>query len=218
MGFLRRREKVPEEWDVAKLKSSGARDARAVEPLIALLKDESETHSARFRAAEALGELGDRRAVEALIDVLENFREGDSVYSVGQGVRTEAAVALGKLGDPRAFDPLIEALEDDSLYVRVAAAEGLGLLGDPRAVRPLLVAKADFPLVMGSGLDRHLIGEALEGFARSGAGVDALVAALDDEEFGVRLSAEMLLKHHAGPAGERALAEHGPSQGQGETQ
>ena len=50
----------------------------------------------RFTAVEELGELGDARAVEALIRTLED--ECDDV-------RSAAADALGKLGDARAVEP-----------------------------------------------------------------------------------------------------------------
>ncbi|RMF83541.1 MAG: NACHT domain-containing protein, partial [Nitrospirae bacterium] len=86
------------------------------------------------RAAEALGKLGDPRAVEPLLQAL-----GDE----SRGVRRAAAEALGKLGDPRAVEPLLQALGDRYSDVRLAAAEALGKLGDPRAVEPLLQALRD---------------------------------------------------------------------------
>ena len=53
----------------------------------------------RVSAARALGEIGDKRAVEPLIETLKN--EYFSEY---------AAEALGKIGDARAVEPLIMAL------------------------------------------------------------------------------------------------------------
>ena len=70
----------------------------------------------RRGAAEALGKLGDTRAVEPLIEAL-----GDG----SEYVRNSAAGALGKLGDTRAVEPLIEALEDEYGKIRRAAAEAL---------------------------------------------------------------------------------------------
>ena len=51
----------------------------------------------RWNAAEALGRLGDPRAVEPLIDTL---------WDDDARVRLKAAWALGMLGDPRALVPL----------------------------------------------------------------------------------------------------------------
>ncbi len=82
-------------------------------------------------AAEALGRLGDPRAVEPLTAAL-NDRDS--------GVRRAAIKALGQLGHPRAVEPLIAALGDQRYEVRPAAAEALGQLGDPRAVEPLIAA------------------------------------------------------------------------------
>jgi HEAT repeat protein len=81
--------------------------------------------------AEALGKLGDARAVQPLIGRLS----GADV-----GVREAAAEALGKLGDARAVQPLIGRLSGADVGVREAAAEALGKLGDARAVQPLIEA------------------------------------------------------------------------------
>jgi len=83
----------------------------------------------RWRAAAALGDLGDPRAVEPLIAALGDL-----------DVRHHAVPALGKLGDERAFDPLVEALRDQEL--QHASALALGELGDARAV-PLIVEALD---------------------------------------------------------------------------
>ena len=88
----------------------------------------------RSAAAEALGSLGDKRAVDPLIKALtdDNWM-----------VRRNAAWALGRLGDARAVDPLIAALADDYWRVRENAAGALGQLDDQRAVDPLITASAD---------------------------------------------------------------------------
>ena len=81
--------------------------------------------SVRLHAAEALGKIGDERAVEPLIEALN-----DEDASVRRG----AAVALGRLGAERAVEPLIEALNDEEGHVRRGAAVALGRLGYERAV------------------------------------------------------------------------------------
>jgi hypothetical protein len=114
--------------------AGGARplgDERAVEPLIAALKDGDSR--VRSNAAIALGEIGDTRAVEPLIAAL---KDGDS------SVRSNAAIALGVIGDPR-VEPLIAALKDEDSWVRGYAAIALGEIGDARAVEPLIAALKD---------------------------------------------------------------------------
>jgi len=109
------------------------------------------TDKVRWDAVRVLGEIGDPKAVDPLIEVLKNK---DETYEV----RGSAAIALGEIGDPRAVDPLIEALsyedagwaEDNwvvrkdkseyALTVRKSAAIALGEIGDPRGVDPLIEA------------------------------------------------------------------------------
>ena len=118
-------------------------EGRAVEPLITalggekedilhefplalslgLIKAMDEEKDVRRAAAEALGNLGDSRAVEPLIKAL-----GDK----DDGVRWAAANALGKLGDSRAVEPVIRALGNTDRAVRRAAAEALNSLGEPK--------------------------------------------------------------------------------------
>ncbi|HTB81679.1 MAG TPA: HEAT repeat domain-containing protein [Opitutaceae bacterium] len=108
--------------------------APAVAPLLNSLKDED--GDVRKGAAEALGQLNDKRAVEPLIACLQ-----DDFGSVKQN----AATALGLLGDKRAVDPLINLFKSESEDVRLAAAEALGLLGDGRAIAPLAAGLKDEP-------------------------------------------------------------------------
>ena len=75
-------------------------------------------------AMQALGAIGDPRAVEPLI---YQMREKSST----------AAWALGDLGDIRAVEPLIEALSSSEYLIRGSAARSLGILGDERATEPL---------------------------------------------------------------------------------
>jgi len=116
-----------------------------VEALIQALKDT--TWSVRENAAEALGEIGDARAVEALIQALKD-QSGS--------VRANAAWALGKIGRP-AVEPLIQALEDEDGDVRAGAAEALERIGGKRAVEALAqVRKSPTYLVSISTVDSVL--------------------------------------------------------------
>jgi HEAT repeat protein len=100
----------------------------AVEPLIA------ELQNGNWEAANALGKIGDGRAVEPLIAALQ---DKDST------IRRSAASGLGELRDERAVEPLIAALQDEKSYVRFRAASSLGELRDERAVEPLIASLQD---------------------------------------------------------------------------
>jgi HEAT repeat protein len=103
-------------------------DTRLVEPLIDLLIGGS--HMMQGAAAEALGWIGDPRAVSPLLLFLSEGEPSDAL-------RELAAEALGRINDPRAVEPLIAALDDSNEWVRRAAAESLGSLGDRSAIEPL---------------------------------------------------------------------------------
>lgn len=107
-------------------------DARAVEPLIESLR--SGDLMLRYQAAESLGKIGDRRAVEPLISALQ---DEESM------VRCHAADSLGEIGDRRCVEGLIAALNDKDSSVRYSAVAALGKIGDPRAVPALLARMTD---------------------------------------------------------------------------
>ena len=106
-------------------------------------KDDISREGTQKRAAEKLGELGDKRAVEPLIDALndmgEKFRDA--------GAARAAAEALGKIGDKRAVEPLIKVMAKDGeeFNLRNAAARALGKIGDKRAVYPLIKHLNEWP-------------------------------------------------------------------------
>lgn len=97
-----------------------------VNALIAALADEADRtelggYPLRRNAARALGKLGDRQAVPALIESLrcEDFY-----------VREAAAIALGQLGDPQAIAPLQALLEGGVAMARLVP-------GRPHLVQPV---------------------------------------------------------------------------------
>ena len=121
---------------LAVLAAPGARSARAqgadVEAKISLLgkkpsgMGEDEWREKRRDAAKELGRLGDKRAVEPLIRIVETERF-DAIAEL-------AIEALGRLGDKRAVGPLRKVYDDASRdrYTRDAAANALRHLGaDP---------------------------------------------------------------------------------------
>lgn|GEM_PF-6620432 len=104
----------------------GLHDRRALEPLLAALKDTNAV--LRVTAARALGRLGDLKAQPALLNLLQ---------ASDQELRIAVAEALGLLRSDKSITPLITLLEDQQPRVRAAAAEALGHLGDKQALEPL---------------------------------------------------------------------------------
>lgn len=96
----------------------------------------SENKDVRIAAIEALGNLGDKRAVELLIE-----RLGDREI----GVRRAVAEALKKFGvsKEQMVNGYINALKSDYSDARGEAADELGVLGDERAVDPLIESLRD---------------------------------------------------------------------------
>jgi len=80
----------------------------------------------RDRAAQALAEIRDERALPALLEMLE---DPDSDLS--------AAAALGVWGTPQALPSLLEAFKRGTKDLRLEILEAFGLIPDPR-VPPLL--------------------------------------------------------------------------------
>lgn len=108
----------------------GVRGANAwISELISTLESDPEVEVKRS-AAYALGLIGDRRSLEALV-----LKVGDR--RAHSGLRGVAAEALADIADRGAVVPLIEALSDVSAEVRLWAAFALGRLGDAEALPEL---------------------------------------------------------------------------------
>ena len=110
-------------------------DKRAVEPLIALLLDESKDEYDRgYYVATALGRIGDPRAVKPLITLASKH---DEDMLTCMSVR-----ALGQIGDHEAVEPLISILEDretrECSHLRLETCWALCKLKDPRAIESLI--------------------------------------------------------------------------------
>jgi HEAT repeat protein len=77
----------------------------------------------RALAAETLGNLGDSRAIDPLIQALSDYKSN---------VIEKSAEALGKIGDTRAVNPLLQLLDyhtsltNEQVGVRGAAIQALG--------------------------------------------------------------------------------------------
>ena len=138
----------------------------AIKNLRTCLADEN--WHVRRNAAEALGQMRARDAVERLIDAVQSDPDWH--------VREQAAGALGRIGDRRAVGVLIEVTmstihhsEHESTgywhsdrVMRLKCVRALGDLGDPRAFPALTKALNE------SGEDRELRGEAREAVNRVG--------------------------------------------------
>jgi HEAT repeat protein len=106
------------------------RDNRAVEPLIRYLEDKAKILPCHMYAGDeyiesrtvciganidadnaigALGEIGDPRAVEILIEILD--KNSGMVGGYANGTPICAANALADIGDPRAVEPLTQDYE-----------------------------------------------------------------------------------------------------------
>lgn len=114
----------------------------AVPRLIEALSDKD--GYVREAAANALGKIGDKSAIEPLIRAMQ-YRD-EQVYEDDEDseARMRAALALGRIGGPKAFDPLIQAISEDDLQLSWYAIEALGMLKDPRAI-PVLIAALEHP-------------------------------------------------------------------------
>ena len=134
----------------------------------------------RARAAIQIGEIGDRRAVPALIQTLKD-RDAQ--------VRLAASEALGKLGDRQAVDSLIAIVRDPNVMVGLTVVEALGNIGSEKAVETLLriAQEREGPLSLG----------AIQSLGTAGGdrSVQALTTALTDRARDVRWVAALTLAH-----------------------
>ncbi len=128
----------------------------------------------------ALGHLGDPRAVEHLLLLLEHEQDDD--------LRDAAAEVLGSLGDTKAVGPLLDYLHKyHGNDVNVVVVEVLGRLHDPRAVPPLLEQ-----LEGTEPRSRAMIIEVL-GKLRATRALEPIIQSLSHPHNGVRQAAALAL-------------------------
>jgi len=194
--------------DVQKLK-----ETRNVPGLIFALQHKDPT--VQYEAAEALGEIGDDRAVEPLLAALKNdetsgvrWKAVEALSKLGtpavagligalqhndDDVRWKAAIGLGEIGDPNAIPSLINLLCDDDRYVRSRAAYALSMIGEP-AVDPLICALRE-----GDGNLRWGAAIAL-GKIQNPRAIEPLIRALADKYENVRAESAAALAAIGKPA------------------
>lgn len=136
--------------------------------------------SYRVKAAEALGNTGDGRAVPCLIESVKSGREPGFLYV--------AMLSLGRLGSIEAVPILVSFLESDEKWVRLGAVRALGMIKDDSAALPMLRLLNDEK--------RDVRASAAESFSCMGCteAIDFLVPLLSDEDSRVRDSARKALK------------------------
>ncbi|MDH3892599.1 MAG: HEAT repeat domain-containing protein [candidate division Zixibacteria bacterium] len=102
------------------------KDRRSVEQICRKLYDENS--NVACSAAEALGEIGSKEAVPALIGSFENVEDA----------RLQAAEALGKIGDPSSLDKLYGFAKTDDPMIQYVVLEAIGNIGRTESISHLM--------------------------------------------------------------------------------
>jgi len=143
-------------------------DQRAVDPLIALLKKETENERI---CSKLLG-----RPCSTMV-----------MSSPYAPVAAEAAESLGKLNEPRATEHLIAALQFPDPIVRMKSAEALGRMKDTRAIDPLIMALKREPLITKE--PANVMSAIYNALWQMGDPAELpLINLLEDKDFRIRLS------------------------------
>ena len=107
---------------------SNYKDYSTVTLLLNCMNNKNEHYRVRLACADALGRIGDKYAVQPLINLVEDDEE-KSVY-----LKESATSALGMLGDASAIEPLVAILEskqgflDKFSFLKEKIVEALGKL------------------------------------------------------------------------------------------
>ncbi|WP_225333152.1 HEAT repeat domain-containing protein [Halomicrobium urmianum] len=191
-------------------------DPRAAEPLTKLLDDGHAT--VRQEAARALGDVGNRRALQALLPLYQDDDER---------VRRVAVDAFGNFGNDRPVDYLVESLTDESAVVRRTAVysliellsnvptersheiretvvEKLSATDDRSVVVPLVEILEESTQPAQRRNTAWLLGR-VTGDEERGRVLDALVAALDEDDGMLQQFAATSLARLGGSDVERRL-------------
>ncbi|NJN24121.1 MAG: HEAT repeat domain-containing protein [Acaryochloridaceae cyanobacterium RL_2_7] len=183
------------------------KDPRATAPLIKLLANDCPM--VRVSAAYGLGRNPGADAVQPLIQQLAQDWNG---Y-----VRKGVVWALGNCQEPKVIKPLISSLMSDIAAVRLWAASSLGQVGLVEAEAysvvtiPALISSLQYDQTAAVRSNcAWSIGQLCCAISVSEiyhSGLQALIAALKDEDFGVQEDAKAALIHVGDPQGLQALEE-----------
>lgn len=163
---------------------------RASTLLIQRLRDTEK--DVRYSSILALGLIGDEKAVDPLLEILE-IEENSGIQDPmkkDMGIRKNAIVSLGELGSNRSEETLIKILknEEEKEEIRIASAKALGKTGSSRAVKALVSVVED------EKAGQELRTAALLAFGETDnmEAAEVLIEYLDDAKLGT--SAEKALK------------------------
>ena len=144
-----------------------------------------EVPEVRRAVTSSLGQLGDVRAVDALVSALS---DSTSQVRLGAARALEEQTRRAPV-NARVVEALVTALADDDLQVRIAVARALGEVEDPRAIETLVSALSDdapeVRMVVASILEQSP--EMMQ--IPEVQAVDPLLAALSDKAPQVRMAA-----------------------------
>ena len=206
-------------------------DARAVTPLVAIMRDPNAKPDLRRIALGAVALIADPSGEPALTQALADVNTDNEA-------RAQAARGLGKIASPTAIATLVKLLDDDDLKLRSASVTALARAGqsdsvrarqsvlddlttalrDPRpalrlgacqALAPLHSPQANAPLIQALQSDRdqpdtRAAAATALGFADNRDAIAPLLAALDDSDGNVAVAAQQSLES-VGPSAAPAL-------------
>lgn len=114
-----------------------AGDLEQLDKLLEIAGRSDYPYATRRKAAKALGEIGDPRALPVLTGVLYDYDQRTTL-------KQEALMALGRIGDREAVEPigrmLDRYLDASNADMRMAAVEALGKLGGAKTAEILINA------------------------------------------------------------------------------
>lgn len=171
----------------------------AVEPLISALKDDSQ--SIRKNAIFILGEIGDKKATDALLSILVKLQLSNMDAFAFDNIDTfyQVACALGKIKDHKAVGPLIRIVKEfgDVHGLQACAITALGEIGDKQATETLV------RLLVNKNIEAHVRIAAASSLGKIAdeTAVESLVGILEDNRDDMQQYAfEALLKYDAAVA------------------
>ncbi len=168
---------------------SNYKDTSAMGALLYCLNNKKEDYKVRLACADALGRIGDRYAVEPLLNVVKDEEE-KSVY-----LKESATSALGMIGDTSAIDPLISILEskqaflDKFTFLKEKIVEALGKLNinNKKVIKALKTSLMDpSPIVRINAIEAIMNSDDEEAY-------DLIKPCLADEDEEVRKNALIAL-------------------------